>query len=175
RLDGTVIAPLGARPSIEASLHALLDRVVIHTHPVGFNAILCSREGRKSALEALGDLASETIVVPYVDPGLTLARDVRVHVDAFVRTQGRLPSIVLLENHGVFVAADEPDLCLDLARRVARIGEKVSGVENVNPPSFDWLARSAPRAMSSDAASRNGGGRRAGGDLAVALRSALAR
>ena len=46
-LGGSVVRPPGARPSVESSLHALLDRVVIHTHPVGLNAFLSSRESRR--------------------------------------------------------------------------------------------------------------------------------
>lgn len=52
-LQGTVLRPRGARPSVEASLHALLDRVVIHTHPIGIGALLASKDSRKECEQLL--------------------------------------------------------------------------------------------------------------------------
>ncbi len=75
------------RPSLETVFHALALTVcsakfVGHTHPVALNAILCSVNARKAVR---GRIFSEEILyggaapafVPYVDPGLPLAREVR--------------------------------------------------------------------------------------------------
>jgi rhamnose utilization protein RhaD (predicted bifunctional aldolase and dehydrogenase) len=39
-------------------------------------------------------------VVPYIDPGLELARVVRSSLSAYVTKHGSAPKVILLENHG---------------------------------------------------------------------------
>ena len=46
-LDESVIAPADARPSVEAPLHALLGKVVIHSHPPAVNALTCHRRAKE--------------------------------------------------------------------------------------------------------------------------------
>ncbi|MBI4605641.1 MAG: SDR family oxidoreductase [Planctomycetes bacterium] len=144
-LQAAVRRPAGARPSVEASLHAILGRVVIHTHPVGLNALLCSRRSREvveGALEKVlekvlenvaGAAAGPPLYVPYVDPGYTLAARLAREIDAYDARHGRRPSVVLLENHGVFVAAEEPEACLELHRAVTDAGRAWIGGARVNP------------------------------------------
>jgi rhamnose utilization protein RhaD (predicted bifunctional aldolase and dehydrogenase) len=105
-LQATVVRPSGARPSVEASLHAILGRVVIHTHPVGLNALLAARGSREAVRDVIGTAFGEPLYVPYVDPGYTLARRVDRDIEAYRKAHGRAPAVVLLENHGLFVADD---------------------------------------------------------------------
>jgi NAD(P)-dependent dehydrogenase (short-subunit alcohol dehydrogenase family)/rhamnose utilization protein RhaD (predicted bifunctional aldolase and dehydrogenase) len=148
RLELAVVRPRGARPSVESNLHALLDRVVIHTHPVGFNALLVSKNSAKAWRDVLGDLASRALYVPYVDPGYELARQVRIHVERFTRENGRRPAIVLLENHGVFVAAPDTAACLELHARVVAAGAKWAKVAQVNERDPAWVIEPDPRRAS---------------------------
>jgi rhamnose utilization protein RhaD (predicted bifunctional aldolase and dehydrogenase) len=101
------------RPSVETALHALalhLDGVnfVGHTHPTAVNAILCSQY----VTEAIaGRLFPDEIVycgpapayVPYVDPGVPLARTVRQSIADYGETYGEAPKVILMQNHG-FIA-----------------------------------------------------------------------
>jgi len=63
-LEASVVEPAGARPSVESSLHALLDRVVIHTHPIGLDALLCSRRSAAAAAKLLDGKVPRPLHVP---------------------------------------------------------------------------------------------------------------
>ncbi len=99
------------RPSLETVFHALALTVcsakfVGHTHPVALNAILCSVNARKAVR---GRIFSEEILyggaapafVPYVDPGLPLAREVRSAMQRHLDEYGEPPRVILLQNHGM--------------------------------------------------------------------------
>lgn len=144
RLQAAVRAPRGARPSVESSLHALLDRVVIHTHPVHLIAFLCARDSRASWRALLGGLADEALYVPYVDPGFGLARALRDEIAAHRQERGRRPRIILLENHGLMAAAGSVEECLALHERVVALGKRWAGGRRVNPVRFERL-RADPR------------------------------
>jgi rhamnulokinase len=100
--------PVGEqRPSVEVLFHALLpQRLVLHTHPTLVNALCCATDGERIAQRLFGDSA---LWVAYVDPGLPLARAIadarrdRGQVGGPVRSE-----VVLLQNHGLIVAADDP-------------------------------------------------------------------
>ena len=94
------------RPSVETPLHDMLEATyVVHTHAELINGLTCGRHG---AVEA-ARLFPDALWVPYIDPGFTLSVDVRSRVQDYVRKHGRQPSIILLENHGVFVGGNTPE------------------------------------------------------------------
>jgi rhamnulokinase len=95
------------RPSVECVFHALIPaRFVIHTHPTLVNALTCARDGMSIALDLFGD---EALWIPYVDPGLPLAREIaRRRQDHTTRTGAAAPDVTLLQNHGLIVAGDDP-------------------------------------------------------------------
>ena len=103
------------RPSVECVFHALIPRrFVIHTHPTLVNALGCSRDGERLAADLFGDTV---LWVPYVDPGLPLAREImRRRLARAERLGGgaQLPTgepaeVILLQNHGLIVAGEEPE------------------------------------------------------------------
>ena len=111
--------PPSARPSVEALLHAVCltetpARVVAHTHPVAVNGLLCS-----SSADLLGSgalfpdqivvLGRHVLVVPYVDPGLPLARHVRGLLRDFKTRHGTHPRALFLRNHGMFALGASSD------------------------------------------------------------------
>ncbi len=95
----------GQRPSVELLFHALFpQRLVLHTHPILLNAVTCNRDGAALAARLYGD---RVLWIPYTDPGLPLARAIAAARRAFeARTGAPAPSITLLGNHGIIVAAD---------------------------------------------------------------------
>jgi rhamnose utilization protein RhaD (predicted bifunctional aldolase and dehydrogenase) len=94
------------RASVEAPLHNVLDRTfVVHTHAVLVNGLSCSRHGATVCARLFPD----ALWVPYVDPGFTLCMDVRRRVNDYVQRHNVQPAILILENHGIFVAGDTPD------------------------------------------------------------------
>lgn len=98
-------------PSLETFLHAYLlslpdIRFVGHTHPTAVNTILCSM---KSSDVIKGTLFPEQIVfsgsapcyVEYADPGISLAKKLRLRVEEFIDQQKMVPKVILMENHGL--------------------------------------------------------------------------
>ena len=58
--DGGILRlalPLSVLQKTRSSLHAILDRVVIHVHPVHLNAFLCARDSREKCAEVFRGLA----------------------------------------------------------------------------------------------------------------------
>ena len=100
-------------PSVETTLHAVclaLDGVefVGHTHPTAINAITCSNNFEDALScrlfpDEIVVCGIEPLLVPYVDPGLELARVFKERIDEFVARTGAPPKEIYLQNHG-FIA-----------------------------------------------------------------------
>ena len=102
-----------SRPSVESALHALLGRVVVHTHPVAVNALTCGPG--EAAMNALAPEAEPPpLWVPYTDPGYKLAVSIKARIDAYQTQHDAAPQVLFLENHGLFVSADSVDQALEL-------------------------------------------------------------
>lgn len=87
------------RPSVETLLHALFPKkYVLHLHPSLVNGLTCSVFGEKAAKR----LFPNAVWVDECRPGYTLAMEVSKVINDSVNT-------VLLQNHGVFFAADTPE------------------------------------------------------------------
>ena len=93
------------RPSVETLMHALFPhRFVVHTHPTMLNGVTCARHGEAAMREIFGDTA---LWVPTIDPGYTLAREMKDCVEQWLREHdNEWPSIVIMQNHGLVVAAE---------------------------------------------------------------------
>jgi rhamnose utilization protein RhaD (predicted bifunctional aldolase and dehydrogenase) len=98
-------------PSVETLLHAIclsLDGVnfVGHTHPTAVNSLTCS-VGFEAAFA--GRLFPDEIVVcgpvpllvPYVDPGVPLARHIQESLSRHLDQHGEPPRVILMQNHGL--------------------------------------------------------------------------
>lgn len=99
------------RPSVETVFHAFLltlpgVNVVAHTHPVAVNGLTCAQawpdcfRGRLFPDEAVV-LGPEAVLVPYIDPGVILARAIRDAVRDYQRRIGASPKQILMQNHGL--------------------------------------------------------------------------
>lgn len=97
-------------PSVETFMHAVClqeegVRWIGHCHPVSVLQILCSKLGVEPFLHHV--FPDEIVVcgrhlatVPYIDPGIALARAVRDSLRNFRETHGSAPRVILLANHG---------------------------------------------------------------------------
>jgi rhamnose utilization protein RhaD (predicted bifunctional aldolase and dehydrogenase)/NAD(P)-dependent dehydrogenase (short-subunit alcohol dehydrogenase family) len=95
------------RPSVETSLHEMIKyRFVVHLHPALVNGVLCSRNARSLILQLFGDKA---LFVHYTDPGYTLFKKLEADIKSYRERFPNDPQIIFLENHGVFVGADNAD------------------------------------------------------------------
>jgi NAD(P)-dependent dehydrogenase (short-subunit alcohol dehydrogenase family)/rhamnose utilization protein RhaD (predicted bifunctional aldolase and dehydrogenase) len=94
----------GGRPSVETSLHEMIElRFVVHTHPWTVNALTCSRDGERTVRELFGD---EALWVPYTDPGYRLAKLMEEKLRLYRAARRAEPRIIIMQNHGLVVAAD---------------------------------------------------------------------
>jgi rhamnose utilization protein RhaD (predicted bifunctional aldolase and dehydrogenase) len=128
-----VEARTGRRPSVEAMLHAVcLERgganAVGHTHPVPVLALLCSRHAPMLATHLLFPdqivvLGRRPLFVPYVDPGLALARRVRDEIEA----HGEPPKVIYLGNHGLFVLGRSPEHVLQITAMAVKASRVLAG------------------------------------------------
>jgi rhamnose utilization protein RhaD (predicted bifunctional aldolase and dehydrogenase) len=110
-LQNSRVRPTALRPSVETFFHAALltlpgVQYVGHTHPIPINQILCTDHaatfaGRRQTPDEIVCCGPVSLLVPYVDPGLPLAQEIHTRMGAFHQETGRLPRVILLENHGI--------------------------------------------------------------------------
>jgi NAD(P)-dependent dehydrogenase (short-subunit alcohol dehydrogenase family)/rhamnose utilization protein RhaD (predicted bifunctional aldolase and dehydrogenase) len=114
-LEGLHAAAVGGRgrPSVETALHAMLGRVVVHTHAVAANALNCG-PGVKALTEIRPAGELPPLWVPYTDPGWRLATAVRTAAEAYRQEHGSAPAVIFMENHGLLVAGADASECLAL-------------------------------------------------------------
>lgn len=130
----TVHSSQGRRPSVETLLHALLLGMpecvfVGHTHPVYTNMILCSNKAEEAVSgrlfpDQIVSMGHKSVFVPYTDPGLALAREVKKRLDQFVKEEGCLPTAILMQNHGLIAlgkTAKAVTSCTDMTEKASRI------------------------------------------------------
>jgi rhamnose utilization protein RhaD (predicted bifunctional aldolase and dehydrogenase)/NAD(P)-dependent dehydrogenase (short-subunit alcohol dehydrogenase family) len=98
----------GQRPSVESVVHHLFPRrFVVHTHSTVANWLTCGRAGRSVAGELFGD---GILWIPYVDPGVVLARTIDAALHSYQERTGRdCPRALLMQNHGLIVGGDTPE------------------------------------------------------------------
>ena len=112
-----------ARPSVEAHLHAFLDKCVIHLHPSSAGAFANAKNG-KTELEKLFKKIENYLPllwVPYTNPGFTLAKSIAKLVDDYQKRYGKKPAILFLEKHGLLISADSADTALHFVHRVINL------------------------------------------------------
>jgi rhamnose utilization protein RhaD (predicted bifunctional aldolase and dehydrogenase)/NAD(P)-dependent dehydrogenase (short-subunit alcohol dehydrogenase family) len=121
------------RPSVETSMHHAIDYTfVVHLHPTLVNGLMCSNDAETETEKLFGN---EAVYIPYTDPGYVLFKEVETRINAHREKTGKHPSVVLLQNHGIFVAADTTE-------EIERIYEQVIGniakkAAVVDPPAGD--------------------------------------
>jgi rhamnose utilization protein RhaD (predicted bifunctional aldolase and dehydrogenase) len=95
----------GKRPSVETLLHAIMPfAFIMHLHPALVNGLTCSRQGETAMREIFGE---EPVWIPSANPGYTLSKLVRIAMDAYFEKCHKSTSVIFLQNHGVFVGADD--------------------------------------------------------------------
>lgn len=92
---------LGGRPSMETGFHAVLGRVVVHTHSVYVNCVSCVEDGDILSKQVLDDTSIQAEWIPYYAPGLELSCAIKARIQEKPDTQ-----VFILQNHGVIVHAD---------------------------------------------------------------------
>jgi rhamnose utilization protein RhaD (predicted bifunctional aldolase and dehydrogenase) len=109
-----------ARPSVEAHLHACLNKCVIHLHPSAAGAYHNAKNGRAKLQKMFKDESPPLLWVPYTDPGYMLAKRIARLVNSYQDKFGKTPSILFLEKHGLFITSKTASGALRLVRSVMK-------------------------------------------------------
>lgn len=134
------------KPSIETIFHAWLltlpgVQYVGHTHSLDANKVLCSPRARDFAERRLFPdevvfCGSASVFVPYTDPGLPLAREIRDRVKSFIQHQGYTPKLILLQNHGIIALGSTPDAVMACTLMADKAAAIFSGAAAMGGPNF---------------------------------------
>ncbi|MFI4912769.1 MAG: SDR family oxidoreductase [Sedimentisphaeraceae bacterium JB056] len=111
----------GARPSVEAPLHAMLDKYVIHLHPSTVGAWVNAKEGKKLIDELEKKASINALWVPYCDPGYILSCKTAKLIEKYEKENNTKPSVLMLDKHGVFVAAETANAATKLVDKVIEV------------------------------------------------------
>jgi rhamnose utilization protein RhaD (predicted bifunctional aldolase and dehydrogenase) len=146
-------ALLGARieknakmPSVEAMFHALLLSLpdiafVAHAHPVAVNQILCSSRAQEFAKNRLFPdeivcCGVASVYVPLIDPGLQLAKAIRIATNEFVQEHQQIPRIVLMQNHGAIALGSTWQIVCNAMLMLEKAAQVFVGAATLGGPVF---------------------------------------
>jgi rhamnose utilization protein RhaD (predicted bifunctional aldolase and dehydrogenase) len=145
-LDARVDATSALRPSVEVTFHAMLlaecgVQVIAHTHPVAVNQILCSSRAEQFAQRRMFPdevvlCGPRSVLVPYVDPGLPLALEMRRRVRGYIEEMGEAPKLVLMQNHGMIALGQTPTDALNITSMAVKAAEIFAGACSIGEPTF---------------------------------------
>lgn len=140
------VDPASRKPSIESVFHAWLlslpgVRFVGHTHPLALNQILCSPRARdfserRMFPDEIVVCGAASVFVPYTDPGLPLAREIRDRTRTFQEKQGHLPRVILLQNHGLIAVGASPEAVLATTLMTVKAAAIFMGAAALGGPIF---------------------------------------
>lgn len=108
---GDVVRKASIETLVHVAFRAFSDvRFVAHTHPTAVVSLLASVH---APVAFAGPVYTEELLtlgvplyVPYAEPGIELGRVVLEAMAEYVGQHGRVPSLVLLGNHGIIAASD---------------------------------------------------------------------
>ncbi len=131
-LNASILYPKDKRPSVETSMHEIIDfTYVVHTHPTLVNALMCAVGAEAKCQEIFGD---EALFIEYTDPGYVLFKKVYEKIEAYKASKGVSPKIIFLENHGVFVASNTTS---EIEKIYEGINVKLNAYIKEELPSFE--------------------------------------
>jgi len=145
-LRGALVDPAARKPSVETFMHALClaegqARWVAHCHPVAANQILCSRLGAEPFLQQIFPdviviCGAAPAVVPYRDPGFTLAQAVRAELRRYRAAYGIPPRLLLLVNHGILALGQTATEALNITLMADKWARILVGAYALGGPRF---------------------------------------
>lgn len=133
-------------PSVETFMHAVClaeggAHWVGHCHAESVMAILCSEHGGKPFLhhifpDAIVVCGRHVAVVPYIDPGLALAVEVRRVLREFRTHHGAAPKVILLENHGPVALGASDSEVMNILLMLDKWARVLAGTLALGGPKF---------------------------------------
>ncbi len=140
------VSSTSKKPSTETVFHAWLLGLenisyVGHCHPTAANQVLCSPRARDFAERRIFPdevvcCGPASVFVPYTDPGLPLAREVRDRTTFFTKQHGSIPRLILLQNHGIIALGTTPQAVLACILMATKAAEIFVGAASLGGPNF---------------------------------------
>jgi rhamnose utilization protein RhaD (predicted bifunctional aldolase and dehydrogenase) len=134
------------RPSTETVFHALclsLEGVnfVGHTHPVAINALSCSvafEEAFTGKLfpDEIVVCGVAPVIVPYIDPGIPLAREIRDRINAYIERYQERPRVIVMQNHGMVALGRTAEEVENITAMMVKTARVLLGTYAVGGPRF---------------------------------------
>ena len=133
-------------PSVETFLHAICLREggakwVGHTHPVSVLKIISSKLGAEPFHhhifpDAIVVCGRHLAVVPYVDPGIRLAVELRKSLRQFMDEHKAAPRIILMANHGPVILGQSEIDVLNAMLMLDKWAKVLAGNYAIGAPQF---------------------------------------
>lgn len=137
------------KPSVETLFHAVClsyeeNNFIAHTHPASVNCLTCS-DGYPENLagrmypDEIVVLGVDSVFLPYIDPGVELAKEIKKGIDSYIEKHGSMPKVIYMQNHGMIALGKSETeamnitLTADKAARI-RIGALSTGSLNLLSP-----------------------------------------
>ncbi len=141
------IDPAGRPPGTEAVLHSWLLQqegvnFVAQVHPEGCLQVLCSPAAERFADHRMfpGEVVAfgaQAVYVPYSDPGIPLAREIRSKVILSMRrNQGRTPGLVMVQNCGIYALGSTAESVLRIVLTAEKAAHVFVGASRLGGPVF---------------------------------------
>ncbi len=144
--DARVDPSAKTMPSVETFLHAVcLDienvNFVGHTHPTAINFITCSRAFDEALAGRLFPdeiviCGANPLLVPYIDPGLPLARELHRRLIEFRETRATHPKAIYLQNHGFIALGATEKQVEDITQMAVKAACILAGTYQLGGPRF---------------------------------------
>jgi rhamnose utilization protein RhaD (predicted bifunctional aldolase and dehydrogenase) len=145
-IDDAVLYSGGATPSADALLYAFLlsfegIRFAVHVHPMEVNQITASPRARqfsdrRTLPHEVLVCGSASLLVPYADPGLALAREVQRRMILWRDRYKVTPKLVLVQNHGMFVLAPAAEQIIAIVEMTVKAAQTFIGAAMLGGPVF---------------------------------------
>lgn len=140
------VKPGEKKPSVEAAFHAWLltlenVSLVGHCHPTAVNQVLCSPRARDFAERRLFPdevvcCGPASVFVPYTDPGIPLAREIRERTVLYIKQHSFVPRLILLQNHGIIALGATVQAVMSAILMATKAAEIFVGAASLGGPNF---------------------------------------
>jgi rhamnose utilization protein RhaD (predicted bifunctional aldolase and dehydrogenase) len=115
------------KPSIETGFHALLGKVVLHTHSVYANLINCMEFSEKYVIQFEKNCDYRVGWLPYSSPGFQLSKSIADFISS-----GSQADVFMLQNHGIIVHGNSVEDVLNIMNNCDSVLKEICGAQ-------EWL------------------------------------
>lgn len=141
-----VRSPAEASPSTDMLIYAQLFEmdglaIATHTQPVEINQIISSPRARQFAdrRTVASDVVAcggGSVLVPFADPGLALAKEVKRKIMLWRDRYKLVPKLLLLQSHGMMVSGNDLTAVMEMSEMMIKSAQVFIGSAMMGGPMF---------------------------------------